>query len=150
MRFFTLLFAALLLCGCKSESDSAGEDALRTVLVTLPNGKVVRAEQAVTPVEMQRGMMYRDSLPAGKGMLFMHGTPSEAKYWMYQVKVPLDIVFMDTNRKVLGVSANTPPCEKKSAECPTYGGYPGTKYVLELGGGEAAKNGVATGITLTF
>jgi uncharacterized membrane protein (UPF0127 family) len=142
MRVFVLLAAALFLCGCNSDSGATGEEAYRTTTITLPNGKVIRAEL--------RGMMFRDSLPADRGMLFIHSKPTAASYWMYQVKIPLDIIFMDSTRRVLGISANTPPCEKKASECPSYGGYPQTQYVLELGGGQAAKNAIVPGSTLTF
>ncbi len=150
MRVFALLFAALLMVGCSSEPQSAGEDALRTTIITVPGGKTIRAELAVTPVDMQRGMMFRESIASGRGMLFIHSKPDALKYWMYQVKIPLDIIFMDPSRRVLGISANTPPCTKNASGCPTYGGYPGAKYVLELGGGEAAKFGIVPGSVLEF
>lgn len=151
MRVFVFLFVVICLSGCKSESDTASNtEVFRVRPVTLPNGKVIQAELAISNIEMQRGMMFRDSLPAGRGMLFLHNSPSAITYWMFNVKIPLDIIFIDPNKRVLGVSANTPPCLKKASECPSYGGFPNTQYVLELGGGEAAKNGVTPGVFLTF
>jgi uncharacterized membrane protein (UPF0127 family) len=151
MRVFVLLAAALALCGCKSDSDAnASLEALRTTMVTLPNGKGVRAELAIDEYDQARGLMFRDTLPEGRGMLFVHRKPAVRSYWMYQVRIPLDIIFMDSNRRVLGVAANAPPCTTRSSECPTYGGFDGTQYVLELGAGQAAKNGVTPGVSLTF
>ena len=72
-------------------------------------------------------------------MLFIHRQASPYQYWMYQVKIPLDMIFMDAKHRVLGIAANVPPCRTKASECPQYGGYPGTQFVLELGGGEAAQ-----------
>jgi uncharacterized membrane protein (UPF0127 family) len=148
MRLFLPIVACAVLCGCGSHGSD--QDTLGTMPVTLPNGRQIRAEPMVNDFDRQRGMMFREQLPEDRGLLFMHDQPSAATYWMYQVKVPLDIVFMDSARRVLGVSANTPPCTTRASECPHYGGYDGTRYVLELRAGEAARNGIQTGSMLTF
>jgi uncharacterized membrane protein (UPF0127 family) len=69
---------------------------------------------------------------------------------MFNVKVPLDIVFIDARHSVLGVAANSPPCTTRASECPKYGGFPGTKYVLELNGGAAAGYGIRPGELIRF
>lgn len=150
MRFFVLCIAALVLCSCQSDSGSSAIEEMNLRDVNMPNGKVIRAEVMIRPADLQRGMMFRDSLPSGRGMLFLHKQPSNVSYWMYQVKIPLDIVFIDSSHKVLGVSVSAPPCTTRASECPQYGGYPGTQYVLELGGGEAAKYGVQPGTVIGF
>jgi hypothetical protein len=84
-------------------------------------------------------------------MLFIHDKPGTYGYWMYQVKIPLDIIWMDRTETIVEISANTPPCPSKSArECPTYGGTKSAQYVLELGGGMASKYGLKAGDTLRF
>ena len=84
-------------------------------------------------------------------MLFFHPQPGKYKYWMYQVKIPLDIIWMDAGHKVVEISANTPPCPSKTAhECPMFGGNEDAKYVLELAGGGAARNGVRVGSVIDF
>ena len=84
---------------------------------------------------MQRGMMYRDSLPPGQGMLFVHTKPGNYAYWMYNVKMPLDIVWMDGDRRVVEIVASAQPCKTKASECPHYGGQKLARYVLELAAG---------------
>ncbi|MCS6954371.1 MAG: DUF192 domain-containing protein [Bryobacterales bacterium] len=121
-----------------------------TRLVTLPGGQRIRAEVMIHPTDMMRGMMFRDSLPPDRGMLFIHPEPGPYTYWMYQVRIPLDIIWMDSSRTILEISANTPPCLKPASECPHYGGNPRTRYVLELAGGMAAKYGLKVGDTLSF
>lgn len=119
--------------------------------VTLPNGKTILAEAVTNEIDMTRGMMFRDSLDPNRGMLFVHSSPGRYPYWMYQVKIPLDIIWMDPNRRVVEISANTPPCPSKSAkECPNFGGHENAMYVLELGGGQAAKNQVQVGSVINF
>ncbi len=117
----------------------------------MPNGKTITAEVMTNPVDMSRGMMFRDTLAANRGMLFIHGSPGRYAYWMFQVKIPLDIIWMDQNRRVVEISANTPPCPSKSArDCPNFGGHEEAMYVLELAGGMAAKYGVEKGSVINF
>ena len=65
-------------------------------------------------------------------------------------KVPLDIIWMDRERRVVEVSADTPPCLKEAAECPSYGGTAESYYVLEVAGGQAAALQLKLGDKLRF
>jgi uncharacterized membrane protein (UPF0127 family) len=124
---------------------------LQSRQVTLPDGKVIMAEVVTNPVDMMRGMMFRESLAQDRGMLFVHGSEGEFAYWMYQVKVPLDIIWINRAHRVVEISANTPPCPSSSAQqCPNFGGHAKAIYVLELAAGSAAKHGIKVGETLSF
>jgi uncharacterized membrane protein (UPF0127 family) len=147
MRYSWLLLA-LICCSCGPQTMSLDELQSRTV--RLPSGREVRAEVVMKPADMQRGMMYRESLPVGQGMLFIHTKPGNFAYWMYNVKMPLDIVWMDDDRRVVEVVANAQPCKTKASECPNYGGQMLARYVLELPAGEAARNRVEVGSVLAF
>jgi len=73
------------------------------------------------------------------------------RYWMSNVKVPIDIVFMDSSRQIVEICADTPPCTTaKKEDCPVYGGHHYEQYVLELGAGEAKRLGLQKGQTLSF
>jgi uncharacterized membrane protein (UPF0127 family) len=150
MRFFVPVLAALTLAayGC-GEKDATLED-LRTRIIGLPNGRQIRAEVMIQPVDLQRGMMFRDSLEPGRGMLFLHDRPGPYEYYMFQVRIPLDILWMGPGRNIVEIAANCPPCRTKASECPKYGGHFPAQYVLELAAGEAARNNLRTGDTLTF
>ncbi len=125
-------------------------DELQTRTVRLPSGREVRAEVLIKPSDLQRGMMYRASLPVGQGMLFVHTKPGNYAYWMYNVQMPLDMVWMDSDRRVVDIVANAPPCKTKASECPNYGGQKLARYVLELPAGEAARNRIEIGTVLGF
>jgi uncharacterized membrane protein (UPF0127 family) len=148
-RLWSLCFLLLpfyMACG----PATTGVEQLRLRTVTLPDGQQIRAEVLVRPEEMARGMMYRDSLPKGRGMLFIHDKPALYRYWMHNVKIPLDIIFMNETHKIVEISADTPPCTSDPKDCLTYGGHELEQFVLELGGGEARRLGLLAGQSLTF
>jgi uncharacterized membrane protein (UPF0127 family) len=131
-------------------SPDGKTELLGTRKVTLPGGQEIRAEVEMNPIDMQKGMMFRDSLARGRGMLFIHENPGLNPYWMYRVRIPLDILWMDTSHRIVEISADTPPCKTKASLCPTYGGHQTAQFVLELGAGEAKRLGLSVGQTLEF
>lgn len=149
MRYFWPLLL-LTLAGAACGPSTAGPEVLGMRTVTLPGGQQIRAEVEMTQVDMQKGMMFRDSLPRGRGMLFIHETPGLYPYWMYQVRIPLDMIWMDANHRIVEISADTPPCKTKASLCANYGGHEQAQFVLELGGGEARRMGLRLGQTLEF
>ena len=151
MRFVSLALVILLVCcGGDRQAENSVEEQLNTRIVTLPDGAEIRAEVLIKPAEMARGMMYREPLPQGRGLLFVHPKPDYYRYWMSNVKAPLDIIFMDANRQIVEISADTPPCTTKPADCLLYGGHQLEQYVLELRAGEAQRLGLHTGQKLGF
>ena len=144
---FSALFLLLSACGPKT----TGESDLNSTEITFPNGKTVLAETMLQQADQMRGMMFRDSLAKDRGMLFVHPSEANVPYWMYQVRIPLDIIWMDHQRKIVEIAANTPACTSKSSrDCPNYGGHEKARYVLELAGGAAALYDLKVGDTLSF
>jgi uncharacterized membrane protein (UPF0127 family) len=154
MRFYALPALVWLVCaGCSSEENVVDEVGVR--IVRFPGGESVRAEVMQTPGDMARGMMYRDSLAPDRGMLFVHQKPGHYPYWMYRVKIPLDIIFMDANQNIVHIARDTPPCQAEAREakdCPHYAPDPPrpVQYVLELAGGQAKRYGLQPGDQLRF
>jgi hypothetical protein len=152
MRSFATLFATvalgMLLTGCGGSTVTTEDDHTR--VVTLPDGAGIRVEVMLSPEDMARGMMFRESLAPDRGMLFIHGGEGNNPYWMFQVKIPLDIIWMDASRTIVEMSENTPPCPAGSRKCQTYGGRIPAQFVLELAGGVAAKHNLRVGQRLTF
>jgi uncharacterized membrane protein (UPF0127 family) len=141
----------LSVLACSLTACSSGRThVVATRDVSLPDGFTVNAELKVSANEMARGMMYRDSLDSGDGMLFVHSQAGQYPYWMANCKFPLDIIWIDSGHKVVEISPKTPPCPSGGSDCPTFGGHAIAQYVLEIGGGEAAKHGVREGAELRF
>ena len=119
--------------------------------VNLPNGAVIQAELATSFGERQRGLMNRTELAAGRGMLFEFEQAALHRFWMFGTLIPLDIIWLDPDRRVVFISADTPPCESSNpGECPTYGPQQPSRFVLELAGGQAATNGLRLGDQLEW
>lgn len=137
-RAAAALATALLLAGA-----AAAAAACRSDLVELrgPGGAArFTVEVADTPEAQARGLMFRESLPRGAGMLFVYETPRRASFWMKNTHIPLDMIFADAAGRVTRVHAEARPRD----ETPIDGG-PGVKLVLEINGGLAARIGIAPG-----
>jgi uncharacterized protein len=116
------LALALLLAVTACSSDEpppAATDGTR-VRATL-DGVRLTLEVADTPEERAVGLMRRTSVPPGTGMVFLYDEPSEGRFYMYDVPIPLRAVFVREGRVLFDVVM--PPCEKGLApqDCPTYG-----------------------------
>ena len=141
------ILLAFLLAGCSSKEET---DGISSTHVTLPNGKTITVEVMRKMVEIMKGMMFRDSLAQDRGMLFIHPKEDKYGYWMYQTRIPLDIIWMDHDRRIVEMSLETPPCTTKASECPQYGGTAASSFVLEINAGAAARNGLKLGDVLGF
>jgi uncharacterized membrane protein (UPF0127 family) len=135
------LLPLVLMMACSSEKPATMED-LQSSVVTLPGGQKIKAERMVYTTDLARGMMFRDSLAPDRGMLFFHEREGNYSYWMYQVRIPLDIIWMDRNRRIVEIVADAPPCKTAASQCAHYGGRERAQYVLEIGGGMAARYGL--------
>ena len=90
--------------------------------------------------------MFRDSMAEDKAMLFVFEKPGVYNFWMKNCKIPLDIIWLDENYKVVAISPNNQPCG--AGDCPSILGV-FAKYVLEINAGLASKIGLSEGDFLT-
>ena len=112
-------------------------------------GQRYSVEVADTHDERARGLMFRDRLDAGTGMLFVHDAEQPLAYWMKNTRIPLDILYFDEDRKLVSVSRGVPPCSLGD-RCPNYPSRGAALYVLELNAGVATQIGVEPGDELTI
>ncbi|MCH6482576.1 DUF192 domain-containing protein [Pseudoxanthomonas sp. LH2527] len=101
-------------------------------------GERFTVEIADDDTERARGLMFRDELGAGTGMLFIHDAEEPLAYWMKNTRIPLDILYFDNARKLVSQQRNVPPCSGGDS-CPTYPSAQPARYVLELNAGEAER-----------
>lgn len=139
MRMIAVLLAALLAAAtsCASADESWVELA----------GQRYTVEIADDDAERARGLMFRDALADGHGMLFIHERQEPQAYWMKNTRIALDILYFDDGLKLVSQQRDVPPCSAGNA-CPSYPSDEPARYVLELNAGEAAKLNVVDGAAL--
>ena len=136
-----LLFALLVtpMLGCASGESRWVELAGKRYTVEIADDDDSRA----------RGLMFRDALPEGHGMLFIHESEEPQAYWMKNTRIPLDILYFDNARRLVTQQRNVPPCSGGD-RCPAYPSDQPARFVLELNAGEAERLKLQDGAELTF
>ena len=112
-------------------------------------GERYAVEIADDDAERARGLMFRDVLAEGHGMLFIHVTEEPQSYWMKNTRIPLDILYFDDSRRLVAQQRDVPPCSLGDA-CPPYPSDAPARYVLELNAGEAARLDLQDGAMIEF
>jgi uncharacterized membrane protein (UPF0127 family) len=116
--------------------------------VVFPDGFVVRVEIVADDESRAQGLMWRDQLRPGTGMLFVFPTDGLYPFWMKNTLIPLDMIWIDAGSRVAAVKFHVPPC--KVENCPSYSPDATARYVLEVAGGVAEAHGLKAGDTVRF
>lgn len=114
-----------------------------TIVTAIGERHSFTVEMATTEKQQEIGLMFRNQLDPGHGMLFPFAKPKQASFWMRNTLIPLDMIFADARGVVQRVHINATPLD----ETPIPGG-PGIQYVLEINGGLAALLGIDAGSQL--
>jgi uncharacterized membrane protein (UPF0127 family) len=91
-------------------------------------------EIATTTEEKNRGLMFRENLDADKGMFFIFRSEGKYSFWMKNVLIPLDIIWINANQEVVFISKNSQPCIEEYS-CFPIDPKRNAKYILEVNGG---------------
>lgn len=103
---------------------------------------VLRVEVARTGAQQSQGLMYRETMGADEGMLFPYAQPRMLSFWMKNTILPLDIIYIGPDGKVINVVRGEPHSEKQLwSDAPA-------SAVLELNAGRAAALGIVKGTTI--
>lgn len=129
-RFAALTLAATLLTGGSAVAQCSDDE----VSLRGDFGEVrFTVDLARTPQERAQGLMFVESMPASRGMLFIYEMPKPVAFWMKNTLIPLDIIYADATGTVLNVQANAIPGDLTGL--PSAGA---AQYVLEINGGMSA------------
>lgn len=99
-------------------------------------------ELAKTASQKEKGLMGRDQLADDGGMLFVYDQEIRPAFWMKNMRIPLDFVWMDHESKVVDLHQSVLPCDR---DCPSIVSRHPLKYVLEIPAGSAEKRGIEIG-----
>ena len=112
---------ALAMAACSPMAADAGQSATTTAakhpqsgLEVIPltvesKGKrhAFRVEVARSDAEWNKGLMFRAAMGANEGMIFVGRPPQPASFWMKNTVIPLDLVFVGTDKRILNIGANS-------------------------------------------
>jgi uncharacterized membrane protein (UPF0127 family) len=143
-RPLAVIALAALHCTSSGGADVAPGQAA-VVIETASGGRHrVAVEIARTDRERAKGLMYRSSLGRDAGMLFLFDETAEHGFWMKNTLIPLDMIFIGEDGRVVGIVARAVP-----GDLSTRSAGP-SRYVLEVNGGWAEAHGVAPGDRVRF
>lgn len=109
----------------------------------------LRVRLAVTPEEKERGLMWVKRLSKNGGMLFVYEEPQTLAFWMKNMSMPIDILFIGADKKVKYIAHEAYPCLEKMV-CPRFAPEEPIQYVLEVSPGYAKKHQIGLGDELIF
>lgn len=157
LRFSWIPLFCVLLVSCASSEPSTSEtqpfspeslaQQLPVTATVKMAGETIELEVAKTPKQQAIGLMYRDNLAPNRGMLFPMTPPRVPRFWMKNVEMPLDMIFVREG-KVAAIAHQVPPCQ--SDPCPTYSPDVLIDQVIELKGGRAKELGLEIGNTISI
>lgn len=159
-----LVFSSLVLAGCLSltsngeapsneieiDAPAPYDDAEVAFVVDGEERGQLDVEIAETRSERSQGLMGRESLPEGTGMLFVYGGADVRAFWMKNTLVPLDIIFVDSDRRVVNVKHASPEPDTPDHELTRYTSDGPAQYVVEAERGYANETGISPGDELVI
>ena len=117
------------------------------VTITTKDGRTVSfgVEIADTPSKREMGLQYRRDLAADRGMIFLFPAESQQSFWMKNTPLPLDMIFINRERKIVGIVEQTVPfsLDPRSVTAPS-------QFVLEINGGLAKRHAIKAGDAVRF
>ncbi len=138
----------LLLLGIWAPGTFSWASAANSRVILKPTGKpavTVATEVVATPWDRERGLMFRQALEPNKGMLFLFPRSTHLSFWMRNTLIPLDMIFITPQKRVLGVVHQALPLTEEPREVPG-----DSQFVLEVAGGFAKKHGIVEGTSVEF
>ena len=134
------LAAAFVVIGLGAAFVSANAAEATLEIVSRNGVHPFAVELATNDEERTRGLMFRKELPEGRGMLFDFKEEQAVSFWMRNTYIPLDMIFIRADGRILRIAENTEPLSEKLIPS----GGP-VRAVLEVIGGTARKMGIAPG-----
>ena len=115
----------------------------------LKTGMSFDVELAIDQEDRARGMMGRTELAENKGMLFLFEVDDWHGFWMKNCKISLDLIWLDSDFKVVFIEHNMEPCPD-NGPCPTIAPMMKSRHVLELAAGVAHSQKITVGTKFAF
>ena len=108
------------------------------------NNKCFKVEVVESIEEQKKGLMLRQDLPLDSGMLFTYNQEQNLSFWMKNMLIPLDIIWINKDKEVVHIERDVQPCQEEKCESITFK----ATYVLEVNAGQA--EGIKLGDKVNF
>ena len=143
IRFFVIgaLLALVLGLFFWGNGGTSGEQTPLSVHI---NGQIVRIELADTPETRSRGLSGRSELSFDEGMLFVFPEDGAYGFWMKDMQIPIDIIWMSEDGVVVDMALNVSPDTYPASFFPKTP----ARYVLAVAAGFAERYSVRIGDTV--
>ena len=107
-------------------------------------------EVASSPEERLMGLMFREELPVDEGMLFVYEYPHNVSFWMKNVLIPLDIIFLNESGTVINVEEADVEIDVPDEEIESYFSGGSAQYVVEINQGLCKLYGIGVGTNVSI
>lgn len=108
----------------------------------------INVDIATSQSQLEKGLMYRDQLDNTQGMLLIFKKEKRARIWMKNMLIPLDIIYISAQNRVISLLKNIPPCLRNN--CTIYEPRILSKMVLELNVGKIDEYKIKMGDKVTL
>ena len=132
-----------------TSSSNVSANSLQNKIDVTINDIDLEVELALSADEQAEGLSIKDNLKSNEGMLFPYETPRTLSFWMKDMKFPIDILWLDDNKKVVHIEENLQPCSP-FLPCQSYSPDVQAQYVLETVAGFSSSNGIVEGTAVEF
>lgn len=153
-----IVLCAVSLLACAEKRPAAPRAAARTaahptpsyatgrvIFETRQGGIPIRVQVADTDEKRAQGLMYRKKMAADAGMLFLFPHEAVQTFWMRNTYIPLDMIFIDTHRRVVGIVESATPLTESPRSV-----WRRARYVVEVNAELARINGIRAGTRVRF
>lgn len=154
--FVTLILLIIIVSGCKNEPDNVDQEVIPgTTFQHEGNLKFYSGDSLEVPIEIEiaetegaitQGLMHRKSMDFNRGMLFIFPDNEVRSFWMKNTIIPLDIIYVSENMKIVAIKDHTTPYTTTSIPSNNRK----AKYVVEVNAGFAGKYGIKVGDSINF
>lgn len=107
-------------------------------------------EKAISSEEKQVGLMNRTDLAGNHGMIFIYEEEAPRSFWMKNTLIPLDIIFLDSQKKVINIEKAYPEPDTDTSELKRYRSDQPAQYVIEVNQNFTDRNSIEQGDRVEF
>jgi uncharacterized membrane protein (UPF0127 family) len=98
---------------------------------------------------MAKGLAVKNQLKENEAMLFVFEDSAKHSFWMKDMKFPIDIIWLDSDGKIVHIEENLEPCPLVFV-CPSYAPNADSQYVLETVAGFTQRHNISVGTNIDF